>query len=116
MKTGIEYVDGVSRVSVVVTNTYSDWSTQDWHSKSLNMRVHRINGCDLVVEYRGDEEDAEWVMVRIARFHPKDGRDVSGPMQAGVYVACPAAKPSDFCVDFKRVKITRGGRAFHHTA
>lgn len=42
IKTGIECVDGQPRLSCVVTNVYSDWSTQPWPSLSLQIRLHKI--------------------------------------------------------------------------
>ncbi|XP_048577382.1 uncharacterized protein LOC116610684 isoform X1 [Nematostella vectensis] len=44
MKIGLEFVDGTYRASCVVTNKYSDWSTQDWHDGKLALRIHKI--CD----------------------------------------------------------------------
>lgn len=40
---GIEYCDGSARLSVVVTNVFSDWSTQPWPSTAARLRLHKIN-------------------------------------------------------------------------
>jgi regulation of enolase protein 1 (concanavalin A-like superfamily) len=40
---GIEYCDGAARLSVVVTNIFSDWSTQPWPSTAARLRLHKIN-------------------------------------------------------------------------
>jgi len=39
LKTGIEVVDEKPRLSCVVTNGYSDWSTQSWPESRLRIRV-----------------------------------------------------------------------------
>lgn len=39
LKTGIEVVDEKPRLSCVVTNGYSDWSTQPWPESRLRIRV-----------------------------------------------------------------------------
>ena len=48
---GLEYVDGECSMSCVVTNRWSDWSTQSWSSNKLALRVHKIND-DYVVSDR----------------------------------------------------------------
>ena len=117
MKAGIEYVDGMSRVSCVVTTSFSDWSTQNWSSPSLHIRAHRINGNDVVVEFRGSETEP-WTMIRIAHFHDRDGSTITDktPVQAGAYIACPAKTADKFYTDFHKVRISQGGREFHHSA
>ena len=42
VKTGIEVVDGVPRLSCVVCNVYADWSTQVWAEPALRLRVHKV--------------------------------------------------------------------------
>jgi regulation of enolase protein 1 (concanavalin A-like superfamily) len=73
IKTGIEVVDGTARLSVVVTNVYSDWSTSEWElgtRTSLRLRVHKI-GSSYVVEAARCASGAtsvtegRWSMVRI---------------------------------------------------
>lgn len=46
---GLEYVDGECSMSCVVTNKWSDWSTQTWKSNKLALRVHKIQN-DYVVQ------------------------------------------------------------------
>mmetsp|Transcript_25580 Transcript_25580/g.43125 ORF Transcript_25580/g.43125 Transcript_25580/m.43125 type:complete len:322 (+) Transcript_25580:50-1015(+) len=66
VKAGIEYTDGAPRLSVVVTNVFSDWSTQPWPSTSARLRLHKINkGSSLVVEACAVGSD-DYSFVRIA--------------------------------------------------
>lgn len=85
IKTGIEVVDGKARLSCVVTNVYSDWSTQPWASSSAaniqadekghdkehsitivdcTIRVHCRGQGNFVVESRKPNE-TEWEFLRI---------------------------------------------------
>eukprot|EP00299_Pterocystis_sp_00344_P014020 c6932_g2_i1.p1 GENE.c6932_g2_i1~~c6932_g2_i1.p1 ORF type:complete len:370 (-),score=98.43 c6932_g2_i1:34-1143(-) len=56
VKAGIEFVDGTPRLSCVVTNGFSDWSTAVWPhwdgtQVSLRLRVHKIlQGSSIAVE------------------------------------------------------------------
>lgn len=52
VKTGIEIVDGIPRLSCVVTNGFSDWSTQVWTKPEIRIRVHVLpqHGGSVVVE------------------------------------------------------------------
>lgn len=71
IKTGIEFVDGFPRLSCVVTNTYSDWSTQPWPSSRAAIRVHVISPANFVVEAAplsesSQEREGDWSFIRIA--------------------------------------------------
>ena len=50
LKTGIEVVDGIPRLACVVTNNFSDWSTQGWKELSLRIRVTQKGDGSYVVE------------------------------------------------------------------
>lgn len=64
LKAGVEVVDGVPRMSCVVTNVYSDWSVQPWHTTyDVAIRVSHVRG-SVAVEYRGSDE--RWHFYRIA--------------------------------------------------
>ena len=52
-KTGIEIVDGKPLLGTVVTNTYSDWSAQNWDSSSLRLRVTQKGNGTYIVEALG---------------------------------------------------------------
>lgn len=112
IKTGIEVVDGVPRVSCVVTNTFSDWSTQAWESNTLTMRLHRINVHDFVVEYKATS--GKWMLMRIARLHPPAaGGAPKTKLMAGVFVNAPMKEASEFVTEFAAIKFT-DGRLFDH--
>mmetsp|Transcript_2259 Transcript_2259/g.6741 ORF Transcript_2259/g.6741 Transcript_2259/m.6741 type:complete len:268 (-) Transcript_2259:243-1046(-) len=57
LKAGLEYVDGKMRVSVVVTNEYSDWTTHGVREvdASITITVHR-RGRQFVVEFGAEEQ------------------------------------------------------------
>ena len=102
VKAGIEYTDGLPRLSCVVTNEgYSDWSTQTWKldndqtTTSLRVRVSKLlpgleQGPSLVMEAspfrKGDtaESAGEWFQVRIASLRSRDK-----PWKMGVFAICP---------------------------
>jgi regulation of enolase protein 1 (concanavalin A-like superfamily) len=68
LKTGIEIVDGIPRLSCVCTNVYSDWSTQIyWKPQATNVkiRLHILPNQSIVVE-AWDETRSSWNFIRIA--------------------------------------------------
>lgn len=78
LKTGIEVVDRVPRLSCVVTNIYSDWSTQVWEKSKIeasadddcivvncDIRIHCRDYNSYVVEAK-DPEKMTWEFIRIA--------------------------------------------------
>lgn len=84
MKTGIEYVDGIPRMGAVVTNNYSDWSTQPWRGETsqYKVRVSRIRD-SLVAEYH----DKQWNFMRIAHLNDLEAPDTT--ISAGPYTCAP---------------------------
>mmetsp|Transcript_15255 Transcript_15255/g.46229 ORF Transcript_15255/g.46229 Transcript_15255/m.46229 type:complete len:265 (+) Transcript_15255:26-820(+) len=95
VKAGIEVVDGVPRLSVVVTSGFSDWSTQPWPDSSLKVRLHKLlpgpeQGPAVVVEAASfdDSSDDEWHLVRIASLRPPP----NVPWRLGVFAAAPVAQ------------------------
>ena len=140
LKTGIEFVDGAPKLSCVVTNTFSDWSTQRWDGAgvtfgaatgadgagsaacqiSLRLRLHKI-GDSIVVEACGgaaaaaaEEGDGgagpDWQFVRICHL---DQRNV-GAVQMGVFACCPARQAGCSAV-FHSMSIAAGS-SFSHNA
>jgi regulation of enolase protein 1 (concanavalin A-like superfamily) len=106
VKAGIEYTDGVPRLSCVVTNDgYSDWSTQKWlswdahhKSTSVRIRVSKVEpgpdqGPAIVMEaaeyHDGDDVDdpADWFQVRIASL-----RSRGHPWEMGFFSISPVAQ------------------------
>ena len=100
MKTGIEYVDGIPRMGAVVTNNYSDWSTQPWRGETSNykIRVSRIRH-SLVAEYHDD--DKKWNFMRIARLTDIEAPDTS--VSVGAYTCAPTK--SGMTATFHRMKF-----------
>lgn len=79
IKTGLEYVDGSFQLSAVVTNEFSDWSTQKWSSDRCRLRLYRF-GCDFVIESLFGEE---WRFFRICRLKIGEGERLKiGPFCA----------------------------------
>jgi regulation of enolase protein 1 (concanavalin A-like superfamily) len=90
IKTGVEVVDGLPRLSCVVTNGFSDWSTQTWSEPKLSIRVHMLpqNGGSFVVEAAplqendpaeksniGAKQEKEWSLVRICHMNKDMSHD-----------------------------------------
>jgi len=106
VKAGIEYTDGVPRLSCVVTNEgFSDWSTQKWRDwdpqanvTSIRIRVSKLlpgdaQGPALVFEAapwkrrtykRTSDADAPWFQVRIASL-----RSANKPWRMGFFAISP---------------------------
>jgi regulation of enolase protein 1 (concanavalin A-like superfamily) len=45
LKCGIEYCDGQHRLSAVVCNVFSDWSTRPWPASAARLRLHMKRFC-----------------------------------------------------------------------
>ena len=129
MKTGIEVVDGQPRLSCVVCNGYSDWSTQPWPEPTLRIKVHKI-GSSLVVEAgsKGCSDD-RLAFIRIAHLSLSQGmRDdpleavtcnegaaaPPGTVWMGVFACCPEA--NDGCTATFHDFSIRKGTSFEHNA
>ena len=113
VKAGIEFCDGIPRLSCVVTNDgFSDWSTQQWphwdgSSTSLRLRLHREipgpeQGDAVVVEAAPwHAEDApttpgDFAFVRIASFRTR-----GKPWRMGVFCFAPIEqKGSEACFHY----------------
>ena len=117
IKTGIEVVDGHARLSCVVTNGYSDWSTQAWTGQQQDntvgvlvqkvpLRVHWRAG-SVVVESQLMPEI--WDFIRIA--HLETGAATT--FQAGVFACAPADQQGTRAV-FRDFSIRRGSHMEHN--
>ncbi len=113
VKCGIEYCDGLARLSVVVCNAgFSDWSTQVWSSTSGNpasarLRVHKIlQSSSLVIEAAHSGTD-DFHFVRIAHLGGvgvvASDATTFPDWRVGPFAACPisqkgcAATFTNFC-------------------
>ena len=117
IKTGIEFVDGQAKLSCVVTNGYSDWSTQPWQvgqssgSKfSLRLRVSQMGNGSYVVE-AGKTGSGELQFIRICQLHLPFSTD---EVQVGVFACCP--EEQEGCsVTFSNFFVQKGVK-FEHSA
>lgn len=117
VKAGIEFTDGIPRLSCVVTNDgYSDWSTQEWtdwdeaaRSTSIRVRLSKIlpgseQGPAVIFEAArweaGTSVDspARWFQVRIASL-----RSNSQPWKMGLFAISPIAGGSS--TRFHHIKL-----------
>jgi len=130
IKTGIEVVDNQPRLSCVVTNGFSDWSTQNWLVPAIKIRVHILpqHGGSFVVEAApiGTED---WAFIRIAHMnvdynhdllndHPKvqtayEGKSApEGTLMVGIFAACPVDQLG-MIATFDDLSITQGSTFVH---
>ncbi|KAM7446690.1 hypothetical protein ABFA07_005042 [Porites harrisoni] len=108
IKTGLEYVDGECSMSCVVTNKWSDWSTQTWKSNKLALRVHKIQD-DYVIERKLPSESSEdWKFFRIA--HLDSGGNA---VKIGLYCCSPTEE--GMSVVFDKLSIQPSDGTYNHT-
>ena len=117
LKCGIEYCDGTPRLSVVVCNVFSDWSTQPWASCGARLRLHKVIQSSSVVVEAAPLGSEDFQFIRIAHLSAKSthiGDDLSAeevtgshdekPWRIGPFAACPNAQKG--CVaDFSALSI-----------
>lgn len=119
IKAGIEVVDKKPRLSCVVTNEYSDWSTQPWkrfesQDNSDNSLV-LIPECKLRIHCRRESFVVEaflnnqWDFIRIAHLKLSDS------LLVGVFGACPTNQRGRCKAVFRDFTISMGSE-FDHTA
>lgn len=92
MKCGIEYCDGSPRLSVVVCNEYSDWSTQPWSATAVSLKVHRVLQSDSVVVEAAPLGSTDFQFIRIAHLSCKSTSGERLPWRVGPFAACPIAQ------------------------
>jgi regulation of enolase protein 1 (concanavalin A-like superfamily) len=131
IKTGIEVVDEQPRLSCVVTNGFSDWSTQPWTVPALKLRVHILpqHGGSVVVEAAPIGTN-EWSFIRIAHIHSDFNHDLlnddpttqtaheglsapPGTLMVGIFAACPIAQ-TGMVATFEQLSITQGSEFVHN--
>jgi len=132
IKAGIEVVDEQPRLSCVVTNGFSDWSTQPWSVPAVKIRVHVLpcHGGSYVVEAAPVEAN-DWTFIRIAHMNINYNHDLlndhpttqtaveglsapNGTMLVGVFAACPIDQLGRVAT-FDHISIQQGSE-FVHTA
>lgn len=130
IKTGIEVVDEQPRLSCVVTNGFSDWSTQNWPTPSIKIRIHLLpqHGGSFVVEAApvGTEE---WAFIRIAHMNVDFNHDLlndapavqaayegksapPGTYMVGVFAASPVDQ-AGMVATFQDFSIKAGSEFVH---
>lgn len=95
VKCGIEYCDGSPKLSVVICNDFSDWSTQPWQTTSVVLKIHKINQSDSIVVEAAPIDSNEFHFVRIGHLSCTNMVNEIGeklPWQVGPYAACPIAQ------------------------
>ena len=105
IKTGIEYVDGVQKVSAVVTREVSDWSVIPT-TLSVGTPIHiklQRQGDAVTIEYAtlipDSNNNVSFQMLRLAYF-PLDKK-----VQIGIMAAAPGKER--FSVTFEDFKVTQ---------
>ena len=130
IKTGIEVVDEQPRLSCVVTNGFSDWSTQPWSSPALKIRVHILarHGGSFVIEAAPIGTN-EWTFIRIAHMNIHFNHDLlndhpttqaaeeglsapPGTIFLGVFAACPIDQ-AGMVATFDHLSIRQGSDFVH---
>lgn len=130
IKTGIEVVDKQPRLSCVVTNGFSDWSTQPWPIPATRIRVHILprHGGSFVVEAAPIGTD-EWSFIRIAHMNTDFNHDLlnddpvtkgadegtsapPGTLMVGVFAACPVEQ-AGMVATFDHLSILQGSDFVH---
>jgi hypothetical protein len=85
VKAGAEYADGVLRLSAVVTDVFSDWSTAPvphWQDKQVTIRVSWAAGA---LSIRAKAEGEEFDLIRLAPWAPH----ANSVVLAGPYLCAP---------------------------
>jgi uncharacterized protein len=99
IKAGIEFVDGIQRVSAVITHGFSDWSTLTPMQPPEYLKIKLLRKGDFVQASYALEEGA-FEMYRLGYFSP------NGPVKVGVMAASPEGK--GFHVHFRDFQILSG--------
>jgi len=80
VKAGTEFVDGMLRLSTVVTDRYSDWSTAPvphWQGKKVTVRASWADGA---LSVRAKTDDEQFELIRLAPWvHQEKAIVVAGP-------------------------------------
>jgi regulation of enolase protein 1 (concanavalin A-like superfamily) len=133
MKCGIEYCDGSARLSVVVCNVFSDWSTQPWQSTSVRLKIHKVKQSQSFVVEAAPIDSENFQFIRIAHlsshifYHRRvtststnEDYEISGsleelPWQVGPYGACPIIQNGECVLTFRNFSIDKREATVHHS-
>merc|ERR1719419_1979 len=98
IKAGLEFDDNKYKLSCVVTNTYSDWSTQENPSGRLALRLYKLNS-DVVMEFKHHDEDA-WSFCRICHLNIEPNCE----LMVGLMACAPTAADGSVQFDYLKIK------------
>mmetsp|Transcript_35850 Transcript_35850/g.57139 ORF Transcript_35850/g.57139 Transcript_35850/m.57139 type:complete len:214 (-) Transcript_35850:1085-1726(-) len=112
LKAGIEFVDGEPRLSCVVTNNHSDWSSEPFVGDktmccSAYLRIHKKINSYIVEVFDSTKND--WRFIRIAHLEHWGYKKVN----MGVGACCPTAQEG-CSVSFSDFSLTHGTSFNHH--
>ena len=95
LKAGIEWADGVPRLSCVCCNVFSDWSVMPWVGTAARIRLHKVNqGQSLVMEANTfDGGDDGWQFIRICHLSATVGDRSIGVNDEPTSVGSSVLKP-----------------------
>jgi len=113
IKTGIEFVDGNAKASVVVTlNGYSDWSTFPWNSCENEVRLHRMDESVAIEMKEKGKED--WHFIRISPWFRSNEKNIMGAYCCRPSLNNPTKEGG--MVRFHQLEVKESvSKAFHHT-
>ncbi|MEU4620049.1 DUF1349 domain-containing protein [Actinoplanes sp. NPDC023801] len=96
IRAGVEFVDGSTYVSTVITRGFSDWSMVPWPHYAGSLRI-RLTRYETALQVQCPGEGEAWRMIRLGYL------DLPGTVQVGVMCCSPeregfAASFSDFTI------------------
>ena len=107
IKAGLEYVDGALRLSTVVTDDYSDWSTAavpQWLGRRATVRA---SWADETITVRARVDDEPFELARVAPWKAHTGASVV----AGPYLCAPTS--AGFRAEFIRWSVGSRDDSLH---
>ena len=117
IKTGIEVVDDRPKLGCVVTNEFSDWSTQDWGSLSVRLRISQMGDGAYVIEAQSTDADPvsdAWFFIRICQLRGIDTSEgAQTQVSVGIFACCPENQVN-MRVNFSRFSILPGTKFLHN--
>lgn len=127
MKCGIEFCDNIPRLSVVVCNIFSDWSTQPWSSLSARLKIHKVNQSNSFVIEAAPAQSEDFQFVRIAHLSARSSHETDDSLEAekmkgserekawniGPFAACPIAQKG-CCAKFTNFSVGRREASLHN--